>query len=187
MHDEPLPASSDSPSPNAELAFGVRSAYERSKPARHRRVVRFVGLVVGWAMVLVLICVALQAAGVQIIPPSEGLGTLKHYQGGLELYRTKDTTEDESDRLALHLGDLGFRDGNRKTVQLAREGDIMLVSFCMKEGTWDDPQVIESFRAEVQPLSQQVFAGRRVRIQLCDQRIRWGLFPTSLRVHRVVE
>lgn len=89
---------------------------------------------------------------------------------GEEVYYTGGTTETEARRLGKALQDEEyFDDKGPKTVQLAREGNSLAVSFVLLDGFWNRDATVAYMRLLGGRLSGQVFDRKRVVIYLCDQ------------------
>jgi hypothetical protein len=98
---------------------------------------------------------------------------------GHEVYYVRGATEAEARALGQFLQGAGYFDSRRAvTVQLAREGEAFVVSFVVRENAWNNPQVITWAGDFASKLSEEVFGGKPVKIQLCDE---------DLSPHRTVE
>ena len=96
------------------------------------------------------------------------LGDKKTYNG-VELYHTKSVTDDQANKLGNYLVSSQFADGNAKTVQLTKSGEIYQFNFVVKDGADKDPAIIKNTKLFASILSSQVFDGAKVEIHMCDE------------------
>ncbi|OAI47048.1 hypothetical protein AYO44_10240 [Planctomycetaceae bacterium SCGC AG-212-F19] len=93
--------------------------------------------------------------------------------GAHGVYYTEGITQKEASRLGELLVDMGLFDmGERyhgsKYVWLSRNGDAYVVSFLLKEGAWDRPEMVTATRAIRRKVADDLFPGHPVQIDLCD-------------------
>jgi hypothetical protein len=90
-----------------------------------------------------------------------------------EILYTRDISDEEARRLGRALQDAGWFTGRGPiSVRLSKEEGRFVVAFVVQPGVWNDGQVIEEFRQMGKHLSQQVFNGKAVEVQLCDEYLR---------------
>ena len=78
-------------------------------------------------------------------------------------------TEEQGRAVGASLTRHGLLDGsNPASMQLHLEGDKINLRFVVKEGLWDNEMMIESFAEAAYNVSQEVFEGREVMVDLCD-------------------
>ncbi len=92
--------------------------------------------------------------------------------GNIEVYYKKGVSIEEVDKLGNYLKDNGWNDGETKTVQLVKSGDIYLVRVVVKEGIDQDQEYISLFKVVANELSYEVFDGKTVEIHLCDKNLK---------------
>jgi hypothetical protein len=87
-----------------------------------------------------------------------------------EVYFTRGATEADAHALGGVLRQAGFFDGQAPaSVQVARDGEQMIVAFVVQPWALNDVQIQREFRDLGQQASAQAFAGRRVEVWLCDE------------------
>ena len=101
----------------------------------------------------------------------EGHGTLLEFNGG-ELYYTSNVTLAEANKLGKYCVKEEFFDGNRKTIQLDKEGSTYLFRMVVKKGLENDQEFINIAKVTAAELSQNVFNGKQVDIHLCDENLK---------------
>jgi hypothetical protein len=89
-----------------------------------------------------------------------------------ELYYTANVTEDQAKKLGDYLVQEGFFDGNRKTVQLDRNGDVIQFRCVVKEEYREDERQLKNLRFISHELSLNVFEGADVEVHVCDDRMK---------------
>lgn len=94
-------------------------------------------------------------------------GTMIARNGG-ELFYTSRVQKAEAERLSDYLVKCGFFNGDRKSVQIDREGRWYRFRMIVKKGIETDPQNIAVMKAFITDLSRDVFGGLPVEIHLCD-------------------
>lgn len=92
--------------------------------------------------------------------------------GSIEVYYKKGVSNEEVDKLGNYLKDNGWNDGETKTVQLVKSGDIYQVRVVVKKGIDQDPEYISLFKVVANELSYEVFNGKTVEIHLCDENLK---------------
>ncbi|MEA3267318.1 MAG: hypothetical protein U9P42_10315 [Candidatus Fermentibacteria bacterium] len=100
----------------------------------------------------------------------QDLGKLIEFNGG-QLYYTTSVTAEEADRLGEFLIESGFYDGERKTVQLTKPGEVYEFRMAVREGVELDQNYVGSAVFFVYDLSENVFEGNPVAIHFCDTRM----------------
>jgi hypothetical protein len=91
------------------------------------------------------------------------------YAPGKEIYYKEGATEADARRVGDLLQAEGYFQGSPEAaVVVSRRGPVV-VSFCMVRGAWNEPQTLEFFRGLIPLLSQNVFGGQEVVIELCDE------------------
>jgi len=98
-------------------------------------------------------------------------GSLLEFNGG-ELYYTSAVSRDDANKLGEYLLSEEFFDGNKKTVQINKEGNTYEFRMVIKKGIENDPEFIAVFRRFARELSDNVFEGSPVDIHLCDERLK---------------
>jgi hypothetical protein len=93
--------------------------------------------------------------------------------GAHGVYYTAGVTQKEATRLGELLVDMGLFDmGERyhgsKYVWLSRDGETYVVSFLLKEGAWDRPEMVTATRAIRRKIADELCPGHPVQIDLCD-------------------
>jgi hypothetical protein len=91
------------------------------------------------------------------------------FGGGQEIYYTRRATQADARALG-QVRQAGFFDGRSSAVvQVAREGDRMIVSFILQLWAVNDVRIQGEFSAMGDQASAKAFAGRRVEVRLCDE------------------
>lgn len=85
-----------------------------------------------------------------------------------EVYYSDGATEDDAKKLGAVLQKAEYFDSSGDTARIQRSHELCSISFIVADNTWDDPDVVEYFRALGETVSEQGFP-RPVMIQLCDQ------------------
>ena len=101
----------------------------------------------------------------------EGYGELLEFNGG-ELYYTSNVTLAEANKLGKYCVQEQLFNGNRKTVQLDKEGSTYLFRIVVKKGLENDQEYINIAKATAAQLSREVFNGQQVDIHLCDENLK---------------
>lgn len=110
-----------------------------------------------------------------VIVPSEmfitpGLGQRLALPTGDEIYYSRGITKGEADKLGQYLFEIQYiGQGHRATVCIAKEQDVVVVSFVLANQAWDNLIVRDDFRKIQKDLKQMVFPGMDLEIRLCDQ------------------
>lgn len=89
-----------------------------------------------------------------------------------ELYYTKDITEDEANDIGKYLQEIGFTEGDEKTVQIAKDGDTYLFRMVVKESFIDDDEYEEIAYLFIHNLSADVLENNPVELQMCDEELK---------------
>lgn len=92
--------------------------------------------------------------------------------GSIEIYYKKGVSVEEVEKLGNYLKNNGWDDGETKTVQLLRSGDIYQVKVVVKKGIDQDPEYISLFRIVANELSYKVFDGKTVEMHMCDENLK---------------
>ena len=95
-----------------------------------------------------------------------------------DLYYTSAVLKDEAKRLGDFLVEEKFFDGRHVSVQLTKDGQTMQVRFPVKAGFEKSESYVASVRALGIRMSQIVFTGRPIEIDLCDSQLK--TLPRSL-------
>jgi hypothetical protein len=95
-------------------------------------------------------------------------GELLRVNGG-ELYYTSSVTRAEAERLGEYLVRVGHFDGQRKRVQLTRDGKVYQVRYVVKSGAESDEGLVPVFQFAAIEIARDVLVGEPVEIHLCDQ------------------
>jgi hypothetical protein len=102
--------------------------------------------------------------------PYEDFGRVKIYDG-VQLYYTKSITSAGVDSLGNYLVSSKFADGNAKTVQITKPANVFQFRFVVKKGLDKDPQFLQNCGVFASQLSQKVYNGAPVEIQVCDDNL----------------
>jgi len=95
-------------------------------------------------------------------------GTKLNFKQG-KLYYTSNVTVDESTRFGNFLAEIGVMDDPATSAwQLDKSGSTYLVRLKVKEGTEKDSRSVKLFGKFGTAVSQKVFNGAPVQVQLCD-------------------
>jgi DUF971 family protein len=97
-------------------------------------------------------------------------GKEKTYNG-MELYRTGNVTEAQSDLLGNYLVKEKFADGKAKTVQLAKSGAVYQVRFVVNDSTAKDVEYAKIAKFLGTMISSEVFNGAPLEVHLCDDHL----------------
>jgi len=89
-----------------------------------------------------------------------------------DLYYTRAVSQEEAQALGAFLVKAEVFDGRHISIQLTREGQTTHVRFPVKEGFDRDETYIASIRALGYQISQNVFHGAPVEVDLCDQNLK---------------
>jgi hypothetical protein len=95
-------------------------------------------------------------------------GDILRVNGG-ELYYTSSVTRVEAERLGDYLVRVGHFDGQRKRVQLTRDGKVYQVRYVVKNGAESDAGLVPVFQFAAAEIARDVFGGAPVEVHLCDQ------------------
>jgi hypothetical protein len=97
-------------------------------------------------------------------------GTRVDFGGGQEIYYTQGATEADARALGDVLRRAGFFDGRTPAaVQVAREGERVIVAFIVQPRVLNNLQDQQFFRALGVQASAQAFAGRPIEVRLCNE------------------
>jgi hypothetical protein len=118
------------------------------------------------SILLLVFCVGLLLPGC-----GAGLGKKLTFNAG-ELYYTGNVTEDQAKKLGDYLVKEGFFDGNRKTVQLDKNGDVLQFRFVVKESFREDEKFLKTIGLFSHTLSKDVFDGAKVEVHVCDEHMK---------------
>ncbi len=89
-----------------------------------------------------------------------------------DLYYTTAVSKEQAQALGDYLVQAQFFDGRHLSVQLTKEGQILQVRFPVKPGFEKDEAYVVSVRVAADELSQKVFHGQPVEIDLCDSELK---------------
>jgi|CXWL01.1.fsa_nt_gi hypothetical protein len=103
----------------------------------------------------------------QRVMPFVSLGKPLEFAGG-QLFYLHPVTAAEATRLGQYLVEHGFFDNTPKTVQLAKSRDVYQFRMVVIPGMENDEALTVTLAAFGETLSQGVFEGQAVAIQLCD-------------------
>ncbi|WP_337040491.1 hypothetical protein [Emticicia sp. 17c] len=88
----------------------------------------------------------------------------------LDVFYKDGATRVQAQKLGDWLISEGFtEDGGNKTVQLVKNGNTMVFRMVIKKGLENDEKLIDLMRGFCDSLSENVFNGQRVEINLCDK------------------
>jgi hypothetical protein len=87
---------------------------------------------------------------------------------GVELYHTAAVTDVQVDSLGSFLVKTGFADGKAKTAQITKSGNNYRFRLVVKAGTEKDPAYIANAKKYAGDMSNNVFGGAPLEIDLCD-------------------
>ena len=98
-----------------------------------------------------------------------------------ELYYTAAVSKEEAQALGAYLVEAKVFDGSHISVQLTREGQMTQVRFPLKPGANVDEAFIASARELASQISQNVFHGAPVEIDLCNEQMKTlrALLPSA--------
>ena len=89
-----------------------------------------------------------------------------------DLYYTTAVSKTEAEALGDYLVQAKFFDGRQLSVQLTKEGQTLQVRFPVKPGFEKDEAYAASVGVAAEELSQKVFRGQPVEIDLCDSELK---------------
>jgi hypothetical protein len=98
-------------------------------------------------------------------------GTKLIFNAG-ELYYTSDVPLTKANELGNYLVKEGFFDGQRKSVQIRKDGNTWEFRVVVKKGIDQDPQFVDIFKQLAVELSEKVFNGERVDVHMCDEQLK---------------
>jgi hypothetical protein len=98
-------------------------------------------------------------------------GDLLHVNGG-ELYYTSSVTRGDAERLGEYLVRVGHFNGERRRVQLTRDGEAYVVRYVVRAGTESNAATVDAFQFAAAEMSRELFDGQAVEVHLCDQGLR---------------
>jgi hypothetical protein len=88
-----------------------------------------------------------------------------------ELYYTESVQKSDAEKLGSYLQNEGFFNGEKRTVQLNKNGKTWEFRMVVKEGTENDDQYINLFGFFSLQLSKAVFDNQPVDIHLCNNEL----------------
>ncbi|MDR1380188.1 MAG: hypothetical protein LBJ47_01770 [Tannerella sp.] len=97
-------------------------------------------------------------------------GTEKNFNG-TQLFYTSAVTERDADKLGAYFIDMGFADGDEKTVQLNKTGKTYEVRMVVKKGIEQDQEYKDNAKLLAAEISESVFDGANVDIHFCDEEL----------------
>lgn len=95
-------------------------------------------------------------------------GDLLHVNGG-ELHFTSCLTRGDAERLGEYLVRVGHFNGERRRVQLTRDGKACVVRYVVKTGSESNASTVEAFQFAAVEMPRELFGGQTVEVHLCDQ------------------
>jgi hypothetical protein len=101
-----------------------------------------------------------------------GLVPKKVEKNGVRIEYTKDVTVDDANKLVAYLAD-NNEDGSTKDFKLSKEGDGFRVKMVTRAGFSADEKNIELMTDFACEISKEVFGGKMVNLDLCDDN--WNL------------
>jgi hypothetical protein len=179
---------------------------KREKSPPRYRVFRFLAIsLFVLAVLLIPLMIVLNSMGISVIPRSEGLGKVIEYKRSsgevrAEVFYRDGATEDDARKLGKFLDEEGYFPARNRplierpdqsdgaTVQVRKPKQTYLVACVVKDGVWDQRDVVESFAELRKMLQESVFEGQPVIIHLCE-----AIVPTTpgrhltLKVRKVIE
>jgi hypothetical protein len=93
------------------------------------------------------------------------------FNGG-ELYYTTQVTEADAKKLGDYLVKEKFFDGNKKTVQLNKNGETYEFRMVVIKDGEKGPDTVATFTSVAKELSENVFSGAKVVVHLCDDHLK---------------
>jgi hypothetical protein len=93
------------------------------------------------------------------------------FNGG-ELYYTAQVTEADAKKLGDYLVKEKFFDGNKKTVQLNKNGETYEFRMVVIKDGEKGPDTAATFTSVAKELSENVFGGGKVVVHLCDDHLK---------------
>jgi hypothetical protein len=106
--------------------------------------------------------------GLILLTSATNYGALLEVNHG-QLYYTTAVSQEEAKALGAFLVEVQIFDGRQISIQLTKAGQILQVRFPVKPGLDQDEAYIASIRALGAQISQNVFHGAPVEVDLCDQ------------------
>lgn len=86
-----------------------------------------------------------------------------------EIFYQGAATEEQAKAVGESLTQHGLLNGsNPASIQLDIEGEKTILRFVVKEGLWEDEMMVESFGDTAYKVSQEVFEGKEITVELCD-------------------
>jgi len=149
----------ESPLPAAQQAPVVRPWHQR----------RWYQVIFGCGMAV--IGVSRLCNGLILLTGATNYGALLEVNHA-NLYYTRAVSQEEAKALGAFLANAEVFDGGHISIQLTREGQTTQVRFPVKEGFDKDEAYIASIRALGYQISQNVFHGTPVEVDLCDQNLK---------------
>ena len=89
-----------------------------------------------------------------------------------ELYYTKNVTEDKADDIGKYLQETGFTEGDRKTIQITKDGDTYQFRMVVKEDFVDDEDYEQTAYVFINNLSTDVLDNNPVELHMCDENLK---------------
>jgi hypothetical protein len=122
-------------------------------------------------IIRILSAVILIAIALLKISSCTNYGKKLTFNGG-ELYYTSQVTEAEAKKLGDYLVKEKFFDGNKKTVQLTKDGATYQFRMVVLKDGEKAPNTVATFTSVCQELSENVFNGAEVVVHLCDDHLK---------------
>jgi hypothetical protein len=120
---------------------------------------------------LAVIGVSRLCNGLILLTGATNYGALLEVNHG-NLYYTRAVSQEEAKALGAFLVKAEVFDGRHISIQLTREGQTTQVRVPLKEGFDKDEAYIASIRALGYQISQNVFHGAPVEVDLCDENLK---------------
>jgi len=99
---------------------------------------------------------------------------------GFQIYYTPEITDTELNALENYLDEIGFGDGNPKTVQITKSGNTYEFRMVIKKGIEQDQEYCNAAKAMTVELSSKVFNGGNVDVHFCDDHLQTiRVFPMA--------
>lgn len=88
---------------------------------------------------------------------------------GGEVYYKEGATQADAQKLGDYLNEIGYFNGEEKSVQLQKEGDRFVFRAVIQEEYIDDPKIASGFEIIGAQISKEVFDGAPVDVHLTDE------------------
>jgi hypothetical protein len=93
-------------------------------------------------------------------------------ENGCEVHYKKPVKKSRAKKVLKFLNETKFCNGDRKSLQIRKEGEGFEFRMVVKKGKEKDAKILQVMATYAAQLSASVFDGKRVEIHLCDKRLK---------------